>query len=570
MHMFHARYRRITFFFARLLLGLAYWEILLPKIGFRGMTERTRSERLRTAAARMRKLAISMGGVMIKIGQFLSTRVDVLPPVFTQELEGLQDEVPPERFADLRKVVEAEFAAPLESIFVRIDENPVAAASIGQAHLAWLRKPQPTTNNQDLQVQEGAAFEPQEELVQVIVKIQRPNIEKIVTTDLSALDRVGHWLQWYAPIRRRVNISALLADFSRTLHQEMDYIQEGKNADRFAENFVDRPRVRVPRVAWGFTTRRVITLEDVTGIKITDFAKIEALNISRKEVAALLFQTYLQQIFVDKFFHADPHPGNLFVIPGKESGALGRDWQLGYVDFGMMGELTPDQRLGLREMAIAITTQDAPRTVNAYQRLGFLLPDADLTTIEKAGTEIFERFWGKSTQELREITIQEVFEFTNQYRDLMFSLPFQVPTDLILLGRALSILSGMCANLDPEFNIWLSVLPYAQELIQEENQTGWDVWKGELANLQRGLVRLPGRLNTLLVQLEKGELSTRNPQMNERLNQIDRSVRFLGSAILSASLLISGAVLFTQGFMVFGGIMLGIGFLLILWFSLRY
>ncbi len=503
----------------------------------------------------MRELAISMGGVMIKVGQFLSTRVDILPPIFTNELQGLQDEVPPERFADLKIVAESEFGLPLEEIFYSINENPIAAASIGQAHLAWLRLPAAETEvtGDSETTNESGSFE--EELIQVVVKIQRPNIENIVATDLAALNQVGKWLDWYSPIRRRANIPALLADFSQTLYQEMDYIQEGKNAEQFAKNFSDRPRVRVPRVAWGFTTRRVITLEDVTGIKITEYETISNMNINRADVAGLLFQTYIQQIFIDQFFHADPHPGNLFVIPGTESGSLGRDWQLAYIDFGMMGRITPIQRAGLREMAIAITTQDSARAVKAYQMLGFLLPEADIPLIEAAGTSIFDRFWGKSTQELRNISIQEVVQFTQEYRDLLYSLPFQVPTDLILLGRALSILSGMCAGLDPEFNVWLSILPYAQEMIAEERKSGLEYWRNELFNLERQLIRLPGRLNNLLNQIERGELASRNPQLNERVNAIEKSVRLLTLGVIFSGLIISGVFLVAQDANLLGGIL---------------
>jgi predicted unusual protein kinase regulating ubiquinone biosynthesis (AarF/ABC1/UbiB family) len=561
--MLQTRYLRIVVFFARLLLGLAFWEIILPKFGLGGLSERTRTQRLRKAARRMRSLAIKMGGVMIKVGQFLSSRVDVLPPEFTDELEGLQDEVPAERFDDLRKVAEAEFQKPLEAVFARIESQPVAAASIGQAHRAWLTKP--SAGNEP--VDEKNQVENDADLIQVIVKIQRPNIEKIVTTDLTALVRVGRWLNWYKPIRRRANISALLADFSKTLFEEMDYINEGKNAELFAQNFADRPRIIVPRVAWAFTTRRVLTLEDVSAIKITDYDAITAMNIDRAEVAQLLFKTYLQQIFIDQFFHADPHPGNLFVAPGRENGAAGRDWQLVYIDFGMMGRITPGQRAGLREMAIAITTQDAQRTIKAYQMLGFLLPDADIPLIERAGTQIFERFWGKSTQELRQISIQEVIDFTQQYKELLFELPFQLPDDLILLGRALSILSGMCASLDPEFNVWLSILPYAQELIQEQrSQEGnWEHWREELVQLEQRLIRLPGRLNNLLMQLEAGELATRNPQLNERISRLEGAVRRLPASILFSTAILSGTLIYIYSDQRFGGAIILIGILLSLW-----
>lgn len=569
--MVRSRYRRIIFFFARILVQLAYWEILLPRLGLRTYSQRGRSERMRKIAIRYRSLAVTMGGVMIKVGQFLSARVDILPPEFTRELEGLQDEVPAVHFDELRRVAEQDFGAPIDQIFYRIDEQPVAAASIGQAHRAWLLPPEtvsasPERGDSPEVGNQGPGKISSEEMspIQVIVKIQRPNIENIVRTDLAALERVGGWLQWYAPIRRRANIPALLAEFALSLFQEMDYIQEGKNAERFAENFSDRPRIRVPRVAWRYTTQRVITLEDVTGIKITDYDKITAMQINRAEVASLLFQTYMEQIFGDQFFHADPHPGNLFVLPGEEVGSMGREWQLVFIDFGMMGVVTPEQRSGLREMAIAITTQDAARAVKAYDMMGFLLPNANLTLIERAGTDVFDQFWGKTTQELQNISIQEIITFTQEYRDLMYNLPFQVPNHLLLLGRALSILSGMCAGLDPDFNVWTTMLPYAQELISEDQAKGWDFWRGELDTLQRNLLRLPGRLNNILVQIERGELTTRNPNLDDRVDRLERTLRQLGGYIFASSLLIAGTILLIQNFTVLGVISLaGMGLTLV-------
>jgi predicted unusual protein kinase regulating ubiquinone biosynthesis (AarF/ABC1/UbiB family) len=569
--MLRSRYRRILFFFAGIIIRLVYWDVLLPRLGLKSYSQRGRSERLRNIAVRFRALAITMGGVMIKVGQFLSARVDILPPEFTTELEGLQDEVPAIDFNELRKVAEQDFGVALDQVFFRIDEQPVAAASIGQVHRAWLLPPDSgevplETPAESIEAnQEFAEPVPEIQPVQVIVKIQRPNIENIVRTDLAALDRVGSWLQWYAPIRKRANIPALLTEFATSLFQEMDYIQEGKNAERFAENFAERPRIRVPRVAWRYTTERVITLEDVTGIKITDYEQITAMQISRAEVASLLFQTYMQQVFFDQFFHADPHPGNLFVLPGQEIGAMGRDWQLVFVDFGMMGEVTVKQRTGLREMAIAITTQDAARAVKAYNMMGFLLPNANLTLIESAGTYVFDRFWGKSTQELQNINIDEVINFTQEYRDLMYELPFQVPNQMLLLGRALAILSGICAGLDPDFNVWTTMLPYAQELISEERTKNWDFWRGELDTLQRNLLRLPGRLNNILVQIERGELTTRNPNLDDRVNHLEHSIRQLGGSIIASSLLIIGTILLIQNYTIPGIIALAGTVVILLW-----
>src|SRR5579859_270343 len=355
--MIQSRYRRIVFFFARVIATLIFWDIVLPRVGLRGWSRSTRRERLRRLAVLYRALAIRMGGVLIKVGQFLSARVDVLPEEVTAELAGLQDEVPAEKFDDIRRLAEAELGAPLAQRFAAFDPVPLAAASLGQVHRARLR---PET--------EGGPE------TAVVVKVQRPKVELLIATDLAALDTVGNWIKYYPPIRRRADVPALLAEFARILRGEIDYLAEGRNAETFAANFKDTPGVRVPHIYWPYTTRRVLTLEDVYAIKITDYEAITAAGIDRAEVAERLFQTYLRQIFEQGFFHADPHPGNLFVERLAAAPAGGPSWRLIFVDFGMMGHVPPNLRAGLREMAIGVATRDAARLVHASQTMGILLP----------------------------------------------------------------------------------------------------------------------------------------------------------------------------------------------------
>ena len=266
-----------------------------------------------------------MGGVLIKVGQFLSSRLDVLPEEITSELKWLQDEVTAERFDDIRALAEAELGAPLRQRFAAFDETPMGAASLGQVHRATLTR-------------EAAGDGP----VDVVVKVQRPNIESLIETDLAALRTVGGWLVRYPPIRRRADIPALLGEFTRVLHEEIDYEAEGRNAETFARHFAGRRGIRVPRVVRTHSTRRVLTLEDVFGIKLTDHAALDAAGIDRHALAGRFYDAYLQQIFTDGFFHADPHPGNLFVV--KTAGGF----ELRFVDFGMVGRVTPSMRAGLR------------------------------------------------------------------------------------------------------------------------------------------------------------------------------------------------------------------------------
>jgi len=572
--MYAARYRRIVFFFARTLISVIWWDLFLPRIGLRKWSTRTRPERLRRAAIAFRGLAIRMGGVLIKVGQFLSSRVDVLPSEITDELTDLQDEVPPEAFKDIRRVAEADLGGPLEQKYAFFDTLPLAAASLGQVHRARLfpedalndaSRGEPTSppvpGNPDSGPPPGSP-PPPPPTVDVVVKVQRPDIDHIIEVDLRALRTVGAWLRRYKPIRRRANVPALLDEFSRTLYEEIDYLAEGHNAETFAANFRDHPCVRVPRVAWTHTTRRVLTLENVLAIKITDYDAITAAGISRKEVASRLLDTYLQQIFSDGFFHADPHPGNLFVSPLSDAAQDWPDgrcgWQLTFVDFGMVGRVPPSVKEGLRETLIGVGTRDPQRVVRSYQTLGILLPDTDIALLERASDKMFERFWGKNMTELtKEFTPQQALLFLDEFRELLYDLPFQLPQNLIFLGRAVSILSGMCTGLDPEFNLWDHLAPFARKLVAEEARAAPDVWLNELGNLARTLLSGPKRMEQVLGKLERGEIAVRAPEVRESARRVEGALRRVAGAVVFGALLLAGVQLYLGGEQTAGWVLFG-------------
>ena len=561
------RYRRIVFFFARVLISLIFWDLLLSNLGFRSRAQRNRHKRLERFAAQFRQLAIDMGGVLIKVGQFLSARVDVLPDEITDELAGLQDEVPPEEFSDILRVLETEFNSPLNELYLEFNETPVAAASLGQVHQAKLNFDEPATNNNTPQKDNRPA--------NVVVKIQRPDIENIIATDLAAIRTVGKWLDRYKPISKRANISALIQEFSLTLYEEVDYLAEGKNAEVFGSNFRHRPGVRVPAVVWSHTTRRVLTLEDVTAIKITDYESITTSGLDLAEVADRLFQTYLQQIFEDGFFHADPHPGNLFVSPqpippwGRSTDYQDShntsDWQLAFVDFGMVGRVPPNLRDGMREMAIAVGTRDAARMVKSFQIMDVLLPSANLELIEQAEAKMFEQFWGKSMTELKEISHEEMRDAMLEFRELMYDMPFQIPQDMILLGRCVAILSGMCTGLNPQFNLWEGLEPFAQRLIREEAGPTLDIWLDELKNIGGTLLGYPRRIDNLLVKMEKGEMAVQTPQLEAPINRLQRAVTRLTGGLIFAAMLVGGIQVYLAGDAILGGALLFGSGIVLLW-----
>lgn len=541
--MLRSRYRRIIFFSARILISFIIWDIFLPRIGFRNWSQSTRSKRIRSSAISFRNLAVQMGGVLIKVGQFLSTRVDVLPKEFTDELQGLQDEVPPVALNAIRGVAEREFGCPLSDKYQYFDPEPLAAASLGQVHRALLHP-------------EGAIQVPASDgpgITDVVVKIQRPNIEQIISTDLAAMRTVGSWLKRYPPIRKRADVPALINEFARILYEEVDYLAEGRNAETFASNFSQDRNIRVPRVAWSYTTKRVLTLENVLAIKITDYDRITQAGISRDKVASRLLDTYLKQIFEDGFFHADPHPGNLFVRPldtpdAERDRQSGVAWQLTFVDFGMVGRVPANSRAGMREMLIGIATQDSARVVKSYQMLGVLLPSADLELLEKAGASVFERFWGRNMTELSQISPEEIREFTSEFRELLYTMPFQIPQDFIFLARTVGILSGMCTGLNPEFNAWDHLTPFASKLVAEETRSFGEIWVKELQGFFSAWFTYPKKVNAVLEKIERGEITVQTPDLTQQMSRIEKSVGQIVFGIIFAAFFLGAVQVYLAGF----------------------
>ena len=546
------RYLRILAFFAGVIVRFIYWELILRKIGFRQLAKSTRPERFRREALRFRALALHMGGVMIKVGQFLSSRLDVLPPEITETLADLQDEVPAESFEDIRQLAEQELGAPLSDKFDWFNEEPLAAASLGQVHKARLR----AADDMDY--------------INVVVKVQRPGIAVIVAIDLSALKRVGGWMMRYRPIREHADIPALLREFSATVREEIDYKQEAENAETFFENFKDDKYVNVPRVVRSLSTLRVLTLEDVFAIKITDFEAITAAGIDRGEVARKLLDVYLEQIFEDGFFHADPHPGNLFVTPLPPTGGRKRKsvrWQLTFVDFGMVGHVPENLRKGLRETVIAVGTRDAARLIRSYKELGFLLPGANTQALEQASAAIFDRFWGMSMSELRNVRPSDVHEMGHRVRDVMVETPFQVPNDLLMLLRTIAILSGMCTGLNANFNLWEQLAPYASKLVQEEASSAFNLDNvlKQVGDVLQAFIALPSQASRLFAQIESGGLVVQSPHMARELRMLGHSVNRLTGGVLFAAFLVSGVMLINNGGAQLGGGLLGAAGVTLLW-----
>jgi len=544
------RFLKSVIFALSLFSRLIFWDVYVMR-WLPSMARRTQMNRWKKYARGFSEYAISMGGVMIKLGQFASTRADILPEEIVLELANLQDEVPSVKYEQIKQVIETEIGR-IENHFAWISEEPVAAASLGQVHRAQLK-------NGD----------------RVVVKVQRPNIRDTVYTDLAAIFIIAKLSMNFGFINRRADMVGLSEEFGRVLLEEISYESEVLNAKRFGRMFKDNMGVYIPSVYENLSTDKVIVLEDVTTIKINDYERLEANGIDRKAVAKRLLDTYMHQIFEERFFHADPHPGNLFVYPlpveneSQYIGKGGRPFYLIFVDFGMTGTLTVELTQGIIKTLEAVITQDADKLVRAYQDLGFLLPDADTKRIKKAIQVAFNEVWGMSMADMRDMDFERALAIGEQFNDLLYDLPFRVPQDFIYLGRTVGILSGMSTALDPEFNPWSVMQDNMGYLIK---QSGSTMVRGIGESLKKPMqamiagdpkaffeaaqsLIIPGvaqiiKMERVLQQIADGDIemvTQPSLQHQRQLTKIESQSRRTTRAVIFVGFLITATMLYTNG-----------------------
>jgi predicted unusual protein kinase regulating ubiquinone biosynthesis (AarF/ABC1/UbiB family) len=387
----------------------------------------------------------------------------------------------------------------------------------------------------------------------VVVKVQRPGIEELVRTDLAALRVVARWTMRYKPIRKRANVPALLEEFARTLWQELDYRAEADNAEQFAEIHADNPRIQIPRVYREHSTGRVVVLEDVEALKIGDTAALAAAGIDTKDVADLLLEAYFKQIFVAEFFHADPHPGNLFVRPRPADEAVDNAtpaFQLVFVDFGMAVRLPKAMGENLRKILIGVTQRDSRQLVEAYRDLGFFLPGADVERITEAHEAILDQIYGRNLLDLTQPDPREIEAIGREFRDLLFAFPFQIPQDFIYLGRALGMISGLVSTLDPHINPWRQIERYGQQLLRGQSfQQFRDMRLAGVVELLRPFLDTPGRIQRLLEEAEKGRLRVQLKSDRDAVRQQERLEKRVGQlawSVVGAAGILSATLVYLE------------------------
>ena len=441
------------------------------------------SEVLIEVLVAFREAAVELGVLMIKLGQFLSSRVDLLPEKAIALLNTLQDEVPPAPFDHVVQVLESELGRPIEEVFSLLERKCTAAASLGQVHKAVLASTGET----------------------VAVKIQRPNNDQLVRMDLSTLKFVIWIITRFVDVNGFIDLMGVYHEFKRTIYEEIDYVREAANARRFKEMFKDDPMIYIPRVYDQYLSRRVLVLEWIDGIKINDYAALDAAGIDRLEVAKRTVCAYFYQFFEAGFFHADPHPGNIFVK--KESTGDGPIVTL--VDFGMVGSITKHMKRFMKDVFLAYITRDARSLVHALSELGFIDEGANLTSIERAMSLMIERYHGMTLGEVSDLDIPEMVQDVEY---LLYGQQIQIPAQFAFTGRAVGILAGVSTGLAPEFNFVEVATPYARKFLGLDAKGAEQTLKqlfSQLLDTGRVLLALPRSLEQVITRLEAGQIEVK-------------------------------------------------------------
>jgi ubiquinone biosynthesis protein len=501
-------------------------------VPFRGELHRyERIGKRHTRPEHVRMAFEELGATFIKLGQILSTRADILPPEYIAELAKLQDQAPPVDSAAIEEIIVKELGRPIEEIFATFDPVPVAAASIGQAHAATLR--------------DGT---------EVIVKVRRPGVVEQVEEDLEIIQNLAASASRRWEFADHYDLPGLAQEFAHTLRAELDYIREGRNAERFAVNCADDPlSIHIPSIYWETSTARMLTLERIRGIKINDLAALDAAGIDRPALAERAVRVILKMILEDGFYHADPHPGNFFIEPGG---------RIGLIDYGMVGIVDERTQQQLVDIFLSITNQDSERLVDTMLRLGFTRQRVDREQMERDLEHLLSQYYGKAFGEIdMGVVLSEALSVVQRHH-------LQLPSNLALLLKTLLMDEALGTMLDPSFNMTGMLEPYSKRLVQR--QFSLDYWLRNLGKAGVDAARLglelPQQLRRLMSDLERGniEVGVKADTLTPIINDVKLLVNRLVLGIIAAAFIIGVAILLVVYHPVVGlwwvGVLFFIGF----------
>ncbi len=459
---------------------------------------------------------LNLGPTFIKIGQALSTRADLLPLEYVRALAKLQDQVPQFSASDAIAIIEAELGSSLPTLYRDFDPVPLAAASLGQVHRAQLHSGE-----------------------SVVVKVQRPGLDRLFDLDFRVLGQLVQWMQCCLPGVKQYDLLAVHREFGEILFREIDYVQEAMNADRFRHNFVDHEQIIVPKVYPRYTTKKVLTMEYVPGIKVNDRARLEAAGIDPKAVNYLGICSYLKQLLQDGFFQADPHPGNM---------AVSAEGKLIFYDFGMMAEVQSLNRAQMVQTFFAVMKKDTDQVVATLTDMGLIEPMSDMAPVRRIIHFLLDRFTN------RPVELQAFKSLRNELFSLFEQQPFRLPAKMTFIVKALTTLDGVARDLDPQYSLLAAAKPFVTNLATTQVQGGL----GELARQASGYLtqRLtqPSPTEITLQRLE-ARLAEQDEQLRRQAEQRDRTLKTIQltvKALLYAGLTggaaLTGAVLFVGAY----------------------
>jgi predicted unusual protein kinase regulating ubiquinone biosynthesis (AarF/ABC1/UbiB family) len=480
-----------------------------------GMTEAAQAKRRRAQAIWIRETCLDLGPTFIKVGQLFSTRADLFPIEYVEELSKLQDRVPAFGYEQVEKIIEQDFGKPIPELYRNFDPIPIAAASLGQVHRAQLHSGE-----------------------EVVVKVQRPGLKKLFTIDLQILRGIARYFQNHPKWGRGRDWLGIYEECCRILWEEIEYLSEGRNADTFRRNFRDEDWVKVPRVYWRYSSPRVLTLEYLPGIKISHYEALEAAGLDRKHLAQLGAKAYLHQLLDNGFFHADPHPGNIAVNP---------DGALIFYDFGMMGRIQPVTREKLMTLFFGIAQKDGERVVSALLDLGALAEAPDMGPVRRSVQYMLDHFMDQPFEN------QSITAISDDLYEIAYDQPFRFPATFTFVMRAFSTLEGVGKGLDPDFNFMEVAQPFAMQLMSNGDGSRNSISEGLLGEISRQAAQvgstafgLPRRIEDTLDKLERGDIrvrtrSTETDRVLRRIGNVNMGTNYsllIGAFTLSATILL--------------------------------
>jgi len=491
-----------------------------------GYSEEKLLQRRRKQAQWIRENLLNLGPTFIKVGQLFSTRSDIFPAEYVEELSKLQDEVPAFSYEQATSIIEKELGKPLGTLYQSFEPVPLAAASLGQVHKAQLHTGE-----------------------EVVVKVQRPGLKKLFTIDLAILKKIAQYFQNHPKWGRGRDWTGIYDECCRILWQETDYLLEGRNADTFRRNFRSEAWVKVPRVYWRYTSAQILTLEYLPGIKISHYEALEAAGLERKVLAQLGARAYLFQLLNHGFFHADPHPGNLAVSP--EAG------ELIFYDFGMMGEITLDTKDKLMDTLFGVAEKNADRIVTSLVALGALQETDDMGPIRRSVQFLLDNFMDKPFEE------QSITKISDDLYEIAYDQPFRFPATFTFVMRAFSTLEGVGKGLDPDFNFMAVAQPFALQIMNNSNGLNpasslIDELGRQAAQAGNSAFGLPRRIEASLDRLDRGDIrvrvrSTETDRLLRRMNTMQMGTNYV---LVTCALVLSATLLFVNNYLVIAAVVL--------------